>query len=234
MSALLTGIGLGPGDPDLITLKGYKALQQAAVIAYPAPETGDSLARRIAEPHLPGGQQEIAIRMDIGDGRFPKDGVYDAAAEEIGQHLEAGRRVAVLCEGDPLFYGSFLYLYARMAEQFEVEVIPGVTSVVACAARLGFPIAARNDVLAVIPGPLPAEVIAARLEGAEAAVIIKLGRHFDKVRRVLAEMGLIENARLIVRATMEEEQVLPVVEADPEEVPYFSTILVHRRGAAWK
>jgi precorrin-2/cobalt-factor-2 C20-methyltransferase len=139
----------------------------------------------------------------------------------------------VLCEGDPFFYGSFMYLFARMAERFPVEVVPGVSSLTACAAVLGAPLAARNDVLTVIPAPLDEAALKARLSSGDAAAIIKLGRHFAKVRRVLDELGLTREARYIERATMESQRILPLDSVDPQDVPYFSMILLHKRGEAW-
>ena len=144
MSGTLYGLGIGPGDPELITLKALRVLGASPVVAYPAPEHGESLARRIVASHLTGEQIEIAIRMPMVSSRFPAQEVYDRAVAEIGRHLEADRDVAVLCEGDPFFYGSFMYLFARMAERFPVEVVPGVSSLTACAAVLGAPLAART------------------------------------------------------------------------------------------
>ena len=230
----LYGIGVGPGDPELLTLKGLRLLQAAPVVAYPAPDTGDSLARAIVAPHLPGGQVEIAIRMPMLVERFPAQEVYDKAAAEISAHLEAGRDVAVLCEGDGFFYGSFSFLYARLAERFPVRVIPGVSSLTACAAAAGAPLVTRNDVLHVVPAPLLEEVIEAELAGCEAAAVMKLGRHFGKVCRVLDRLGLTARARYVERATMADERVLPLAEVDTDAVPYFSMILVHRRGEAWR
>jgi len=234
MSGTVHGLGVGPGDPELITLKALRLLRAAPVIAYPAPETGESLARAIAAPHLPGGQTEIAIRMPMRAERFPARRVYARAAEEIGGHLTAGRDVAVLCEGDPFFYGSFMFLFARLAEAHRVEVVPGVSSLTACAAVLGAPLAARNDVLTVLPAPLDEAALAARLEGVEAAAIIKLGRHFAKVRGVLERLGLAERARYVEHATMADQRILPLDAVDPAETPYFSMVLVHARGEAWK
>ena len=234
MAATLYGLGVGPGDPELITLKALRLLRAAAVVAYPAPETGDSLARAIVAPHLPGGQTEIVLRMPMVASRFPAREVYDRAAVEIGGHLDAGRDVAVLCEGDPFFYGSFMYLFGRMAEAHRVEVVPGVSSLTACAAALSAPLAARDDVLAVLPATLPAETLAARLAGVDAAAIIKLGRHFAKVREVLAAAGLLDGAHYVSHASMADQRTAPVAGVDPAEVPYFSMILVHRRGRAWR
>jgi precorrin-2/cobalt-factor-2 C20-methyltransferase len=233
MTGCLYGLGIGPGDPELITLKALRLLQAAPVLAYPAPDRGPSLARQIVAGHLPGGQIEIAIRMPMLVNRFPAQEVYDWAEGELGRHLRAGRDVAVLCEGDPFFYGSFMYLFGRLAERFPVEVVPGVSSLTACAASLGAPLAARNDVLVVLPAPLPEAELAERLATVEAAAIIKVGRHFEKVRRVLTELGLAEQARYVERATMENQKILPLDAVEGDEVPYFSMILVHRRGEAW-
>lgn len=233
MTGLLSGIGVGPGDPDLITLKGLKALRQARVVAYPAPPEGESLARSIAAPHFPGGQEEIAIRMPLEPARFPAADVYDQAATTLGQRLDGGLDVAVLCEGDPFVYGSFLYLFERLARCHRVEVIPGVSSPMACAAALGLPLAARNDVLALIPAPLDAQRLTAQLANCEAAAIVKLGRHLEKVRRVVADLGLLAHAHYVERASMAAQRVLPLAEVEPP-APYFSMVIVHRRGAAWR
>ncbi len=139
----------------------------------------------------------------------------------------------MLCEGDPFFYGSFMYLFARMAEDFPVEVVPGVSSLTACAAVLGAPLAARNDVLAVVPGPLPDQELKARLADCQAAAVIKVGRHFPRIRSVLEELGLTDRARYVEHATMGSQKILPLEAVDPAAVPYFSMILVHTRGEAW-
>ena len=233
MSGLLSGIGVGPGDPELITLKALKALTRAAVLAYPAPPEGESLARSIAAPHLPGGQEEIAIRMPLEPGRFPAVEVYEEAATALGARLEEGRDVAVLCEGDPFLYGSFLYLFERLAGRHRVEVIPGVSSPMACAAALGLPLAARNDVLAVIPAPLDDQRLAAQLANCDAAAIVKVGRHLARVRGVLKRLGLLDRARYVERASMAAQRIMPLSEAMPP-APYFSMVIVHRRGAAWR
>ena len=233
MSGTLYGLGIGPGDPELITVKALRLLQAAPVLAYPAPEEGESLARAIVAEHLPGGQTEIVLRMPMVAARFPAQEVYDWAAQEIGGHLEAGRDVAVLCEGDPFFYGSFMYLFGRMAERFPVEVVPGVSSLTACAAVLGAPLAARNDVLTVVPAPLDEADLAARLRGVEAAAVIKVGRHLQKVRKVLTDLQLLDRARYVERATMGSQRILPLDSLDEANAPYFSMILVHSRGEAW-
>jgi precorrin-2/cobalt-factor-2 C20-methyltransferase len=227
------GLGLGPGDPDLVTIKAAAILKRAAVIAYPAPEEGDSFARAIAAPHLPGGQKEIAVRMPLGDGAFPKEDIYERAATAILAEAAAGREVAVLCEGDPFFYGSFQYLYGRLAGRCPVRIVPGVSSLMACADAAGMPLTARNDVLSVIPAPLPEAEIARRLADCEAAAILKLGRHLGKVRRVLEAAGLVDRARYVERATLGSEKVMALSEMHGESAPYFSMLLVHKRAEAW-
>jgi len=234
MTGTLYGLGVGPGDPELVTLKTLRLLRSAPVLAYPAPDVGDSFARSIVEPHLPGGQTEIAIRVPMRVDPAPAQAVYDAAAVAIGGHLDAGRDVAVLCEGDPFFYGSFMYLFGRLAERHRVEVVPGVSSLTACAAATGLPLAARNDVLTVLPAPLPVDELRPRLQAAEAVAIMKLSRHFKKISQLLEETGLYESARYVERATLGHQRVLKLSEVDPDTVPYFSMILAHRRGAAWR
>jgi precorrin-2/cobalt-factor-2 C20-methyltransferase len=232
--AALYGIGVGPGDPELLTLKALRLIRAAAVIAYPAPEHGDSLARAIVASHLPGGQTEIAIRMPLETARFPAQAVYDRAAAEIAGHLRAGRDVAVLCQGDPFFYGSFMYLFGRLASDWRVEVVPGVSSLTACAAALGAPLAARDDVLTVVPASLPEARLEAVLKDAEAAAILKLGRHFAKLRRVLDRLGLTARARYIEHASMASQRIAPIGTLADGMVPYFAMVLVHRRGEAWR
>ena len=234
MSGTAYGIGVGPGDPDLITLKAHRILQRAPVVAYPATEAGESLARTIAAPHIAPTAEEYPIRIPIYGGTFPDLSLYDEAAVDLGKHLAAGLDVAVLCEGDPFFYGSFMYLFARLADRHRVEVVPGVSSLTACAAALNAPLAARDDILVVLPGTLGAATLRARLETADAAAIIKVGRHLDKIRGVLDDLGLLDRARYVERATMSNQRILPLDAVAADAAPYFSMVLVHRRGEAWR
>jgi precorrin-2/cobalt-factor-2 C20-methyltransferase len=230
----LYGIGVGPGDPELVTLKALRIARACPVLAYPTPEEGESLARRIMAPHLAGGQTEIAIRMPLTAERYPADAVYDQSSRDIAGHLAAGRDVAVLCLGDPFFYGSFMYLFARLSESHRTVVVPGVTSLAAAAASLSAPLAARNDVLTIIPALLDDAAIAARLKAADAAAIIKLGRHFGRVRALLAAEGLLDRARYVEYASFEQERIVSLDAVDAARVPYFSLVLMHRRGQAWQ
>jgi len=234
MAGTLYGLGIGPGDPDLITLKALNILQAAPVIAYPAPVGKPSLARSIVEKHLPGGQDEIKIDTPMIPGDFPANDVYDQYSEEIAQKLSGGKDVAVLCEGDPFFFGSFMYIYARLADRFETLVVPGVSSAMASCCQLGVPITSRADVLTILPAPLPSEDLLERLQLCDAAIIMKVGRHFAKVRDVIGTLGLSEHAYYIEHATMETQKMMSLDEATFEKAPYFSMIIVHKRGEAWK
>ena len=234
MTGKLYGLGLGPGDPELITLKAWRILRSVALVAYPAPDDGPSFARSIVAHWLSPAQQELAIRVPMETARFPAQSVYDRAADTIAASLDQERDVAVLCQGDPFFYGSFMYLFGRLAERYPCEIVPGVSSLGACAAAAGFPLAARNDVLSVLPATLPDESLEARLGQCDAAAIIKLGRHFARVRALLEKLGLAAEARYIARASLDEACVEALATIDPNDVPYFSMILLHRRGAAWR
>jgi precorrin-2/cobalt-factor-2 C20-methyltransferase len=231
-SGKLYGVGLGPGDPDLMTLRAHRLISNAAVVAYPALAGGDSFARAIAADVIPAGAREIVMDVPMTVERGPAQAAYDQGAAEIAEALAGGQDVICLCEGDPFFYGSFMYLFARLSEQFEVEVVPGVTSITTCAARAGVPLVARNERLTVLPGPLPEAELRARIEGAESVAIMKVGRHLDKIRAVIADLGLTDKAKYIERASLPEEVVCPLSEA-PEKAPYFSMILLVKGGDPW-
>ena len=233
VSGWVCGVGVGPGDPELLTLKGLRIIQGAEVIAYPAPLEGESFARSIVAPYLDEARIELPIRMPMQAARFPAKAVYDRAVREIATHLEAGRGVAVLCQGDPFLYGSFLYLFARLSADWPVEVVPGVSSLTACAAAAGSALAARNDVFSVLPAPLGDAELEARLSACDTAALVKVGRHFERVRTLLMRLDLGDRARLVVHAGLPDERVLPLDGVDPADVPYFSTILLHKRGRAW-
>lgn len=232
MTGKLFGLGVGPGDPELVTLKTLRLLRAAPVVAYPAPDDGKSFARSVVASHLSPAQIEIAIRVPMSPAPAPAQTVYDRAAMEIAGHLDAGRDVAALCQGDPFFYGSFIQLFARLAMRYPTQVVPGVSSLAACAAAAGVPLAVRDDVLTVIPAPLPEDQLQARLAGAEAAAVIKLGRHFEKVRRVLTRLGRAAGTIYVERASLESQRVLPLATVDASAVPYFSMLLVRRPDPA--
>ncbi|WNJ99869.1 precorrin-2 C(20)-methyltransferase [Thalassospiraceae bacterium LMO-JJ14] len=233
MSGRLYGLGVGPGDPELLTLKAVRLIAEADVIAYPAPADGtESMARAIAAPHIPAGKIEIVIETPMIPGRFPANDVYDRYAVDIAGHLRDGRNVAVLCEGDPFLYGSFMYLFGRLAADFESEVVPGVSSLGACAARAGQPLVSRNQVLAIVPAPLDEADLEARIAAVDAVAIMKVGRHLEKVRTVLARLGRLETAVYIERATLADEKIMPLSELDAARAPYFSMILVRRAEKA--
>lgn len=230
----LWGLGVGPGDPELITLKALRLLQAAPIVAYPAPLGGASFARSIVARWLDRGQQEIAIEVPMVAAPEPAEAAYDLAAARLAAELDRGHDVALLCQGDPFFYGSFMYLFGRLAGTYRVEIVPGVSSLTAAAAALQAPLAARNDVLSVLPAPLEASELERRLQAADAAAIIKLGRHFAKVRDVLARLGLSGQARYIERASLPQQRLIPLEAVDIDQVPYFSMIIVHKRGTVWR
>ncbi|GAB4348473.1 MAG: precorrin-2 C(20)-methyltransferase [Oricola sp.] len=233
MTGTLYGLGVGPGDPELLTLKAHRILKESPVVAYPAPDSGESLARSIVAGFLSPYQLEVPIVIPMRTERFPAAEIYDRASEEIAAHLEAGRDVAVICEGDPFFYGTFMYLFERLAGRYPCEIVPGVSSVMASAAALKRPLAARNDVLTVIPGPLPDSEIEALIERAGAVAIMKVGRHFARIRALIERLGLTDRAGYCERVSLAEERVMPLSAVPGDTAPYFSTILIYKGGEAW-
>lgn len=232
MTGTLHGIGVGPGDPELVTLKAARLIGAARVVAYPAPDSGQSFARAIAAGLIRPDALEIPMVVPMRVERFHAQEVYATAAETIAGHLAQGENVAVLCEGDPFFFGSFMYLHARLAGRFPVEVVPGVSSLGACAAALGQPLTARNDVLSVLPGTLPDAELRPRIDAAEAIAIIKVGRHLPRLRRLLGDMGLTGQAGYVARASLPEQRAMPLAEA-PDTAPYFSMILISKGNDPW-
>ena len=228
MTGTLIGVGVGPGDPDLITLRAARLIADASVIAYPAPDQGESLARSIAAGIIPGGICEIPIRIPMCEDRFPAQDIYEQAARQITEQLEAGTDVVVLCQGDPFFYGSFMYLFRQIAGCYPTEIVPGVSSIGACAAAAAEPICARLEPLTVVPAPLPDDRIRAALEGPGACIIMKVGRHLSRMRDLLERLRLADRAILVSRASLPEQKVTLMSDA-PDSTPYFSTILVPGR-----
>ncbi|MDJ1134810.1 precorrin-2 C(20)-methyltransferase [Streptomyces iconiensis] len=235
----LYGVGLGPGDPSLMTVRAVEAIGEADVIAYHSARHGRSIARSIAARYLRADHVEEALVYPVttestdhpGGYRGAMEEFYAEASERLAAHLEAGRTVAVLAEGDPLFYGSYQHMHKRLAHRYPTEVIPGVTSVSAAAARLGTPLAEADEVLTILPGTLPEEELTARLAATDAAVVMKLGRTFPKVRRAFERAGRLEEARYVERATMEGERTGELAGADAESVPYFSVAVLPSRVA---
>jgi precorrin-2 C20-methyltransferase/precorrin-3B C17-methyltransferase len=233
-SGRLFGVGVGPGDPELITVKAQRVLRQAQVIAYPCARHGQSNARSIVCAELIHGQIELPMMYPVTTEQTDHPGGYEVAlsqfydemAEQIKDHLADGRDVAILCEGDPFFYGSYMYLHDRLAHRFSTQVIPGVASIMGAAAQLGTPLVRRDAEFTVLPGTLSEDVLIAKLSQQGAFAIMKLGRNFAKVKRAIDTAGLADRALFIERATMTAERIIPLREVDPIHVPYFSLILI--------
>jgi precorrin-2/cobalt-factor-2 C20-methyltransferase len=210
---VLYGVGLGPGAPDLLTLRAARLVSGAGVIAYPTLAGGASFARSIVADLIAPGAEEIVMDIPMTVERAPAQAAYDDGAARIAAVLAEGRDVVCLCEGDPFFYGSFMYLFARLSGRFDVQVVPGVTSVSGGSARAGLPLVARNERLTVLPGPLPEAELRARIDGAEALAILKVGRHLPKIRAVIAGLGLLDRAVYVERVSLPGEVVCPLAEA---------------------
>jgi precorrin-2 C20-methyltransferase/precorrin-3B C17-methyltransferase len=240
MAGRLFGVGLGPGDPELVTVKAARLISAAGVIAYHAARHGRSNARAIAEPYLHEGQIEEPLIYPVTTGTTDHPGGYQGAidefyaqsAERLAAHLDAGRDVVVLAEGDPFFYGSYMHMHKRLADRYETQVVPGVTSVSAASAVLGRPLMERDEILTVLPGTLPPAELAARLAATDSAAIMKLGRTFTGVREALAQAGRLDDAWYVERATTDRERHSKLADVDPATVPYFSLALLPSPAAS--
>ena len=233
MTGRLYGLGVGPGDPELLTLKAHRILRSVPVVAYPAPDSGTSFARSIVAEYLTNDQIEIAIVVPMRVERFPAKDVYDQASRAIASHLDSGRDVAVLCEGDPFFYGSFMYLYERLVETYPCEVVAGVSSLMASSAALGRPLAARNDVLSIVPAPASDDVICGHLATSDALAFIKVGRHFARLRNLIEAAGLLDAAAYLERVSLDQQIIKPLAAVHDDAAPYFSMILIYKGAEEW-
>jgi precorrin-2/cobalt-factor-2 C20-methyltransferase len=233
-AARLIGVGVGPGDPELVTLKALRAIKEAAVIAHFAKAGCASHARAIVTRHLRQGMPELPLYYPVttempscsAGYRTAIAAFYDDAAAAIAAHLEAGRAVAVICEGDPLFYGSYMHLHARLAPRFATEIVAGVTGMSGCWSAAGMPIAQGDDVFTVLPATLPEAELTRRLAETDAAVVMKVGRHLPKLRRALERNGRLPRAIYIERGTMPDAQIMPLSAKTDDDAPYFAVVLV--------
>ena len=228
----LFGVGTGPGDPELMTRRAWRLIEAARIIAYPAPDTGESFARAIASDAIADDAIEIPMVVPMRTGRAPAQSIYDEAASAISEHLDAGSNVVVLCEGDPLFYGSFMYLLVRLRGEYPVEIVPGVNSLSACAAAQAHPLVARSDILTVLPGTLDDAALGEAIDSADAVAIMKIGRHMPRLRALVSARGLAGKALYTSHASLSHQQVLRLEDA-PDDAPYFSMILIYKGDDPW-
>lgn len=234
MSARLIGVGTGPGDPELLTFKAVKALGEADVIAHFQKSGRNGNARAIVAAHWPANVMELPLAYPVTTEIARHDEAYadaidtffDNAAETIAAHLDAERTVAVLSEGDPFFYGSYMHIHVRLAHRYPTEVVAGVTSLSGCWSQAGLPLMQGEDVFTVLPGTLSHDELVHRLLDTDAAVIMKVGRNLPAIRAALIEAGRAGDALYVERGTMENARVVPLLERDDAPAPYFSQILV--------
>jgi precorrin-2 C20-methyltransferase / precorrin-3B C17-methyltransferase len=234
MSGRLFGVGLGPGDPELVTVKAARLIGAADVVAFHAARHGRSVARALAAPYLRAGQIEELLVYPVtteatdhpGGYQGAIDEFYESAAARLATHLDAGRDVVVLAEGDPFFYGSYMHMHKRLASRYPTEVVPGVTSVSGAAAAVGRPLVERDEVLTVLPGTLGADELTEWLSTTDSAAVMKLGRTFPAVREAFDRAGVLDRALYVERASTDRQRTLPLADVDPATVPYFSLALL--------
>ncbi|WP_048645633.1 precorrin-2 C(20)-methyltransferase [Nitratireductor soli] len=238
MKGTLIGVGTGPGDPELLTVKALRVLQNADVVAHFAKRGRKGNARRTVESLLKPSVVELPLdypvttEIDKADSDYIDaiQGFYAEAAARVESHLREGRDVAVLSEGDPLFYGSYMHLHVRLAPRYPTRVIPGITAMSGCWSQAGLPIVQGDDVLSVLPGTLAEAELIRRLSDTEGFVIMKVGRNLAKIRRALAAAGKLDGAVYVERGTMDDTRTQRLAEKQDDEAPYFSLVL----GPGWQ
>jgi precorrin-2/cobalt-factor-2 C20-methyltransferase len=237
-SGTVFGVGLGPGDPDLMSVRADRLVRGAAHVAYFRKAGRPGRARAIVEGMLRPDAVEIAMEYPVTT-EIPLDdpaygeslsGFYAEVAERLRSVALSGADVVVLCEGDPFFYGSFMHLHARLKEDVPVEVVPAITGMSAAWTATDLPVTWGDDVLTVLLGTMAEAELARRMADTDALVVMKVGRNLPKVRDALATAGRLDRAWLVECASMSEERVVPLVDASPRKAPYFSIVVVHGQG----
>ncbi len=229
-------VGVGPGDPELLTLKAARIIAAAPVVAFFAKHGAPGHARCIAAEHIAADAEELRFEypytteLRADDPRYlaALAGFYAASAKTIAERLDTGRDVALLCEGDPFLYGSSMHLFDRL-RAYRNEVVPGVSGMSGCWTEARLPMTHGDDVLTVLPGTLDAPTMATRLAGCDAAVVMKVGRNLPKIRTALGEAGLLDRAVYVERGTMADQRILKLADTDGTRAPYFSMVLVPGR-----
>ncbi|WP_342722883.1 precorrin-2 C(20)-methyltransferase [Bradyrhizobium sp. B097] len=229
--------GLGPGDPDLMSVRADRTVRAAQHVAYFRKKGQLGQARRIVEGMLAAGVSEYPmeypvtteIAFDSPDYARLLAGFYDEWAERLAR-LARAIDVVVLCEGDPYFYGSFMHLRARLQGRVEIEVVAGIPGMVGCWNAVGQPIALADDVTTVLMGTLPEAELAQRMRSSDALVVMKTGRNLAKIRRALASAGRLDDAWLVERGTMPDQRVARLAGLAEADCPYFAIVLVHGQG----
>lgn len=227
MTGILYGIGVGTGDSDLITLKGYKILQSVDSIAYIKTPTSPSMSHTIASPHIPQGIQNIVLTMPMRTDTTHATAIYDTGADTILHAVQNNKRVAFLCEGDPMFYGSFMYIYERLHTHIPIEIVAGISSVCAGCSVAQIPFASRQDICSIIPATAPYDKILATLENADSIAILKIGRHLEKIKRALDTYHMLKTATCVLYATMDTQRIVPLQDLDT--APYFAIAFAHKK-----
>jgi precorrin-2/cobalt-factor-2 C20-methyltransferase len=234
----LYGVGLGPGDPDLVTIKATKIIAAVPVVAYFTKKGARGKARAILDHWLAATCLQLPLLYPLTteshfcDAAYIEElrGFYANAEASIAAHLLAGRDVALVCEGDPLFYGSFMHLHVRLKDRFRVEIVPGVTGMSGCWSAARTPMAWGDDVLSIIPGTLGRAALVRHLAAADAVVIIKIGVNLSKIRMAITEAGRLSAAIYIEHGTSEDETIVPLSEKRDDHAPYFASILIPGQG----
>jgi precorrin-2/cobalt-factor-2 C20-methyltransferase len=237
-AGMLYGIGVGPGDASLMTLRAAGLIRTVGTLAYFAKAGNKSTARGVAAPLIEAGRKEMPLHypvtteLPVADPAYKQQirAFYAEAAAAIAERLRAGESVGLLAEGDPFFYGSFMHMWRRLAADFPVEVVPGVTGFSGCSARARAPLTWGDDVLTMLPGTLDEATLLRRLAETDAAVIMKIGRNMAKARRAITAANLIDRAIYVERGSMPGERIAPLAEVMDNSAPYFSMILIPGQG----
>ncbi len=233
MSGTLYLVGVGAGDPELLTLKAARLLREIKVVAYGQKINQSSRALEIAQGFLHPKVKLLPLDIPMEIKREPAQIAYDNLAKHMQDELNLGQDVAYICEGDPLFYGSSMYLIERMDKNINIEIIPGITSPLAASAAIKRPLCARNEVLKILPATLSDEALMKELENAQSVAIMKIGRHFNRIKNILEKTAFANSAMIVENASYKNQRIIRLNDYPKDELPYFAIVLCYKGDENW-
>ncbi|MDM5212810.1 precorrin-2 C(20)-methyltransferase [Peribacillus sp. RS7] len=229
----LYGLGVGPGDPELITVKAFRVIQESPVIAYPKKRKGSkSYAHRIVEVYIrPEEKDMLGLVFPMTKDQAILDREWNGTVEKVWQKLYEGKDVAFVTEGDPLLYSTFIHMMKLMQElhpEVEIKTVPGISSFNGSASRLGIALADGDDHVAIVPARDDYEAMKKAIEDHDAVVFIKVAKVIDLMITVLKDLDLLEKASVVTKVTSDEEVIWKVSELEGLELEYLTLMVVRK------
>lgn len=233
MVGTLYGLGVGPGDPELLTVKAFRKLKEAPVIAYPKKRKGSkSYAQRIIDVYItPGEKEMLGLVFPMTKDPVILEREWSNTVELVWKKLKSGKDVAFVTEGDPLLYSTFIHMMNLVKERYpevNIQTVPGISSINGAASRLGIALAEGDDHVAIIPARDDYETMKKAIVENDCVIFIKVAKVMDLMLQILRELDLIEKASVVTKVTSDEEIIWDIRELDRAELEYLTLMVVRK------